>query len=143
MRRYPESGPERRDREERQRRAYGEGEYRAEKCKECKQPFTESDIAQGVNKVRRDVHPSAEAFGVKVLEYGGTCTTCQLKAKVARLEEDADSKRRHDQAVARTCQTCGQEYRWVGTATGWHCGCGVDTRPTFAPWRGRSMTDPR
>jgi len=34
------------------------------------------------------------------------------------------------------------DYYYVGTATGWHCGCGADTRPTFAPWRGRSMADP-
>lgn len=91
MRRYPESGPERRDREEYQRKAYGEGEYLAEKCQRCKQPFSASDIAEKVNVVRRHVFTSRDNPTVR--EDGAICTTCQLKERVERLEQDKENER--------------------------------------------------
>jgi hypothetical protein len=124
-RRYPESGPERRERHEFEDKQYGAGEYLADQCRRCKQPFTEADKAEGVNRIVRQVfHSSPGVNPVSVGESGGICTTCRLRERVERLEQDAEGRRRRDRDVARTCQTCGEYYRWVGTLTGYKCRCG-------------------
>lgn len=132
MRKYPESGPERRAREEYECKLHGEGEYKADNCQKCKQPFSPADIAKRLHIIKRRVSPSgSHGNPAKVYETDAICSVCTLQAKVAHLEEREASRRRHAEDVAKTCQVCGEYYKWIGTGSGYECGCGYSGNGAF------------
>lgn len=117
-RRYPESGPERREREEWQDRVYGAGEHIIKKCLKCDQPFSENDKNTGNNKVHRQVFHSSPDSGIPVRtkDFGGICDICQLKEKVSELEKEQAEQRRSEEIkrtakpAVPTCRLCGSKY---------------------------------
>lgn len=133
-RRYPESGPERREREEWQNRSYGAGKHELKKCRKCDEPFTEREVEEGLNVMNRSVgggqHDGAVTIPIRVSDDdGGYCERCRLRMRIETLEE-AERDRSRSDAVQReknkitnqTCPRCHTAYTWKGSQ-GYACRC--------------------
>lgn len=76
---YPESGPERRAREE----AYGQGTHVLTKCRKCSNLFSSDEIARGLNVMQRDVsggytgpYTGIDGIPLSINNSGGLCSRC-------------------------------------------------------------------
>lgn len=77
---YPESGPERRAREE----AYGQGTHEVTKCRKCGNPFSSEDVKNGLNVMQRNVsggyigpYTGIDGVPLRINDSGGLCSNCQ------------------------------------------------------------------
>jgi hypothetical protein len=149
MRRYPESGPERREREEYRDRAYGAGSRELTNCRKCSELFTEADIKAGrkisSHTVDGGQRSGSDTIPIRTYDSGGVCTRC--------LRRDEETQQKEKEMAGsdeqKKCYKCGAKgprsdfsyySHYESDVSGWLCSrCYSNHQATRCSGCGKAM----